>query len=78
MEKELQKIYDSEINFEISCFWDSRFKVRLGDPYNGWIDEDVFVSLDEVVGVLREMIFEHLPDSGYAKKYKPTPDKGGE
>jgi hypothetical protein len=29
-----QRLYDSEINFEVSCFWDGEFDVRLGDlPY---------------------------------------------
>ena len=26
-----QQLYDAEINFEVSCFWDDGFHVRLGD-----------------------------------------------
>jgi hypothetical protein len=32
---ELQRIYDSEINAEITWFWDGGFTVRLGDKMNG-------------------------------------------
>ena len=32
---ELQKIYDSEINVEISWLWDGGIEVRLGDHLNG-------------------------------------------
>jgi hypothetical protein len=31
---ELQKIYNSEINIEIGCFWNGGITVRLGDPMN--------------------------------------------
>lgn len=31
----LEEIYNNEINFEISCFWDNGFSVRIGDPMNG-------------------------------------------
>jgi hypothetical protein len=31
---ELQRIYDSEINAEITWFWDGGFTVRLGDKMN--------------------------------------------
>jgi hypothetical protein len=34
----LQRLYDSEINFEVSCFWDAGFDVRLGDAVNGFLD----------------------------------------
>jgi hypothetical protein len=36
LEGELQKIYDSEINVEISWFWDSGITIKLGDPMNGY------------------------------------------
>ena len=31
----LQRLYDSEINFEVSGFYDAGFDVRLGDHLNG-------------------------------------------
>jgi hypothetical protein len=36
---ELQKIYDSEINVEISWLWDGGIEVRLGDRLNGFVAE---------------------------------------
>jgi hypothetical protein len=33
-----QRLYDSEINFEVSCFWDAEFDVRLSDAVNGFLD----------------------------------------
>ena len=35
-----QRLYDSEINFSVSCFWDGGFIVRLGDDMNGFTDEE--------------------------------------
>lgn len=31
-----QRLYDSEINFQISCFWDGGFDWKLGDEMNGF------------------------------------------
>jgi hypothetical protein len=33
----LQRLYDSEINFEVSAFYDAGFDVRLGDHLNGFL-----------------------------------------
>ena len=35
-----QRLYDSEINFSVSCFWDGGSIVRLGDDVNGFTDEE--------------------------------------
>jgi hypothetical protein len=35
----LQRLYDSEINFELSCFWDGGFIWKLGDSANGYAAE---------------------------------------
>jgi hypothetical protein len=32
-----QRLYDSEINFEVSGFYDAGFEVRLGDALNGFL-----------------------------------------
>jgi hypothetical protein len=45
---ELQRIYDSEINAEISWFWDGGFTVRLGDKMNGFLAEEVVNSVAEI------------------------------
>jgi hypothetical protein len=34
---ELQALYDSEINFTISTFWDVGFTWKLGDDMNGFV-----------------------------------------
>jgi hypothetical protein len=34
-----QRLYDSEINFEVSGFYDAGFGVRLGDHLNGFLTE---------------------------------------
>jgi hypothetical protein len=36
---ELQSIYDSEINIEISWLWDDGIEVRLSDRLNGYLAE---------------------------------------
>jgi hypothetical protein len=33
---ELQALYDSEINFTISTFWDAGFKWKLGDDHTAF------------------------------------------
>jgi hypothetical protein len=33
----LQRLYDIEINFEVSGFHDAGFEVRLGDALNGFV-----------------------------------------
>ena len=35
-----QQLYDSEINFEILCFWDAKFDVRVGDAVNNFLAQD--------------------------------------
>lgn len=68
MEHELKKIYDSEINIEISCFWDSGWQVRIGDSINGYKYPDWdCCELDEVIPALQELIKKHYPESEYAK-----------
>ena len=66
----LQEIYDSEINFSISTFFDAGFEVKLGDETNGFkshLFEDTF---EEAVEALSDSVIEHYPDSDFAVKYK--------
>jgi hypothetical protein len=37
---ELQRIYDSELNIEISWLWDGGIDLRLGDRMNGFLAEE--------------------------------------
>jgi hypothetical protein len=64
---ELQKIYDSEINVEISWFWDGGIEVRLGDRLNGFLAETNVPLVAGIVPWLQEAIAHFYPDSTYAK-----------
>jgi len=68
---ELQKIYDSEINVEISWFWDAGIDIRLGDKMNGYLAEDSVRSMAEVVPWLQEAIAHFYPESAYARSLSP-------
>jgi hypothetical protein len=63
---ELQKIYDSEINLEMSWIWDGGIELRLGDRMNGYLAETTVRSVDDVVRWLQEAIAHFYPDSTYA------------
>ena len=51
-----QRLCDSEINFEVSCFWDDYFFVRLGDAVNGFHEQDRVRTWAEVEPSLRNMV----------------------
>jgi hypothetical protein len=36
LEEVLDRLYASEINLSISCFWDNDIDVKLGDEMNGF------------------------------------------
>jgi hypothetical protein len=65
---ELQAIYDSEINVEISWFWDCGFTVRLGDQMNGFQAEETLATVAEIMPWLQEAIAHFYPDSTYSQK----------
>ena len=64
---ELQKIYDSEINVEISWLWDGGIEVRLGDRLNGFLAETNVTLVADIRPWLEEAIAHFYPDSTYAK-----------
>ena len=66
----LQDIYDSEINVEISTFWDDGYTVKLGDHINGYKAEGSFDRWGQVEPWLTEKVIEHYPDSLFAKMYR--------
>ena len=51
---ELQKIYDSEINIEMSWLWDGGIDLRLGDPMNGFLAEENVPSMADMSRVSRK------------------------
>ena len=64
-------LHDSEINGEVSVSWffDRVWKVRLGDPQNGYDAEAVVSSPEEAADWLRETAVRLFPDSEFAKLY---------
>jgi hypothetical protein len=45
----LQALYDAEVNYRLSTFWDGGFTVRLGDDLDGWQPERNFPTLEDAV-----------------------------
>jgi hypothetical protein len=66
----LQDLYDSEINFSISSFWDAGFEVKLGDDLNGFVASGIAKIFDEAAEWLRVQAIEHFPDSALARTYR--------
>lgn len=66
----LQELYDSEINFELSTFWDAGFEWRLGDETNGWKADGCGLTLAEAEGQLAFAAFKHYPNSVFTKTHR--------
>ena len=64
---ELQKIYDSEINVEISWLWDGDIDVRLGDRLNGYVAEANVALVADIIPWLQQAIAHFYPNSKYAQ-----------
>lgn len=64
--KELQRIYNSEINFSISTFWDGGFNVKLGDSMNGFIAETTEDTIKDAIYWLIDKVLELHPGSLYS------------
>ena len=62
----LDKLYDSEINFSISCFWDNNLDVKLGDEMNGFAAETNVATSAEAATWLDEQTRKFYPTSKYA------------
>ena len=63
----LQQLYDSEINFELSSFWDGGFIWRLGDSANGYPAVGRAGSVSDAVAQLQAAALIHFPQSEFAK-----------
>jgi hypothetical protein len=68
---ELQKIYDSEINVEVSRLWDGAIEVRLGDRMNGYVAETNVPSAADIAPWLQAAIAHFYPMLAYAKGLEP-------
>lgn len=73
----LQDIYDSEINFTLSTFWDGGFDWKLGDESNGWKAEGNADSLEQAVVALDAAAREHYPRSTFALRPQDAPPVEG-
>lgn len=62
-----QRLYDSEINFAVSSFWDGGFSVKIGDDMNGFRASADVATWTEVLFWLDRQAREHFPGSTYAK-----------
>ena len=66
--KILDSLYRSEINYTIQTDWDAGITVKLGDSYNGYIDEATFPHIQEGLLWLKDKAIHHFPDSEFSKK----------
>lgn len=58
----LTQLYDSEINWRISCFFDAGYKAELGDDINGFsVGAQCFDTLLEAAQWLAEQAVEYYP-----------------
>ena len=70
----LQELYDSEINYELSCFWDDGFDAWLGDDLNGFVAEaGTFKTINAAVEWLAEQAIRHYRNSAFARRMKDNP-----
>jgi hypothetical protein len=62
-----QRLYDSEIDFEVASFYDAGIDVRLGDAINGFVAEGKVETWAEAEAWLRDQALAHFPDSKFAQ-----------
>lgn len=63
----LQELYNSEINWSISTFWDGGFDWKLGDNMNGWKATGCAYTLEETADALAKAARKYFPNSEFAK-----------
>ena len=63
----MQGLYESEINFSVSAFWDCGFWWRLGDPLNGVLADGSAATFEQAVSDLARAAIQHFPDSAFAR-----------
>lgn len=69
LETVMNELYASEINCEISCFWDGGWDVKLGDAMNGFVATTSCSTLPEVAAWLHAEAIKAWPTSGFATKH---------
>jgi hypothetical protein len=63
----MQRLYDSEINFKVSAFYDDGFHVELADELNGIRAEARLSTWADVEEWLAGMARVHFPTSAFAR-----------
>lgn len=63
-------LYESEINFTISSFWDEGFTAKIGDTMNGFDEQKTFDTFWEAVDWVAHRAVELYPESSYSCKFK--------
>lgn len=66
----LQALYDSEINFEISTFWDGGFEWKLGDHMNGYEAEGWAKTMADALDQMIRAAIEKWPESLFARNIR--------
>ena len=69
----LQRLYNSEINIELSSFWDSGFDYKLGDTLNGFSEVPQKILSTSIINTIDAIAFaavNQYPDSDFAKWYR--------
>ncbi len=62
----MEELYDNELNFELSCFWDGGYTARLGDEMNGFTErQDCFMTPLQAMEWLVEMAKKHYPKTKF-------------
>lgn len=61
-----QRLYDSEINFSISCFWDGGFVAKIGDTMDGFAAVAMTRTYREALEWLDMEVRLRYPGSRYA------------
>lgn len=65
----LEEIQDNEINFQIACFFDEGFTVKLGDAVNGFkVTSPLCETWAEVADWLKEQVIICYPDSDFVRR----------
>jgi hypothetical protein len=66
----LQMLYDSEINFHLSCFWDAEIDWKLGDQMNGYHASGKEKTVALAIEALKDAALRVYPDSEFTRRIR--------
>ncbi len=70
MDKQLQNLYDSEINCKLSWTWDEGVNWYLGDNQNGWKDQGYALTMREAISALYKAATKCYPNSTFTRNFQ--------